>query len=123
MNQKLYRGSRLFSPTRRNGTLDSELHHASGTRVIVVENDEERDLDLRLDVRDHSPTGFNWGYGGSGPAQLALAICCDCLGDETGGDPYVYQTFKDAFVSAWDAEWEVSEKEIRQWAESLVEAT
>ena len=23
---------------------------------------------------NHSPDGFNWGYGGSGPAQLALAI-------------------------------------------------
>lgn len=22
----------------------------------------------------HSPDGFNWGYGGSGPSQLALAI-------------------------------------------------
>ena len=26
------------------------------------------------DVWNHSPDGFNWGYGGSGPAQLALAI-------------------------------------------------
>jgi Family of unknown function (DUF6166) len=25
-------------------------------------------------VWNHSPDGFNWGYGGSGPAQLALAI-------------------------------------------------
>ncbi len=25
-------------------------------------------------VYNHSPNGFNWGYGGSGPAQLALAI-------------------------------------------------
>ena len=25
-------------------------------------------------VINHSPDGFNWGYGGSGPAQLALAI-------------------------------------------------
>ncbi len=34
-------------------------------------------LDPRLDVRIHSPTGFAWGYGGSGPAQLALAILID----------------------------------------------
>lgn len=27
-----------------------------------------------LRVWNHSPTGFNWGYAGSGPAQLALAI-------------------------------------------------
>lgn len=25
-------------------------------------------------VLNHSPDGFNWGYGGSGPAQLALAL-------------------------------------------------
>lgn len=25
-------------------------------------------------LRNHSPDGFNWGYNGSGPAQLALAI-------------------------------------------------
>lgn len=25
-------------------------------------------------LRNHSPDGFNWGYGGSGPSQLALAI-------------------------------------------------
>ena len=27
-----------------------------------------------LAVRDHSPNGFAWGYGGSGPAQTALAV-------------------------------------------------
>ena len=31
---------------------------------------------------NHSPTGFEWGYGGSGPAQLALAILADCLEDD-----------------------------------------
>jgi hypothetical protein len=34
----------------------------------------DRHLPLRLDLANHSPTGFAWGYGGSGPAQLALAI-------------------------------------------------
>lgn len=38
---------------------------------------ESRPLDPRLDLRRHSPNGFNWGYSGSGPAQLALAICAD----------------------------------------------
>lgn len=26
-------------------------------------------------VTDHSPTGFEFGYGGSGPADLALNVC------------------------------------------------
>lgn len=25
-------------------------------------------------IKNHSPDGFSWGYSGSGPAQLALAI-------------------------------------------------
>src|SRR5262245_15107391 len=39
-------------------------------------------LPLRLDLDNHSPTGFEWGYGGSGPAQLALAILADALADD-----------------------------------------
>lgn len=31
-------------------------------------------LDPRNDLANHSPDGFEYGYGGSGPAQLALAI-------------------------------------------------
>lgn len=36
----------------------------------------------RRDLFNHSPTGFEWGYGGSGPAQLALALMCDLLVNE-----------------------------------------
>ncbi len=43
-------------------------------------------------IRNHSPDGFNWGYGGSGPAQLALAICLELYGEEKAGK--VYQDFK-----------------------------
>ena len=41
-------------------------------------------LNPRHDLRNHSPSGFEWGFGGSGPAQLALAILCDHLGDVLG---------------------------------------
>lgn len=34
---------------------------------------EPVDLNARTDIRKHA-TSFGWGYGGSGPAQLALAI-------------------------------------------------
>ena len=33
-------------------------------------------------VRNHSPDGFNWNYAGSGPAQLALAICLELFTEE-----------------------------------------
>jgi len=45
-------------------------------------------------VVNHSPDGFNWGYGGSGPAQLALAICLE-LFDES----VQYQKFKFDYIA------------------------
>ena len=51
-----------------------------GYAVIVTV--DGRPLNPRLDLWNHSPTGFEWGYGGSGPAQLALAILADHLGDD-----------------------------------------
>ena len=40
-------------------------------------------LNPRRDLWNHSPSGFEWGYAGSGPAQLALGVArADCLGDE-----------------------------------------
>jgi hypothetical protein len=50
--------------------------------VTVVEGDKNRALDPRFDLRNHSPDGFQWGYPGSGPSQLALALLADALGDD-----------------------------------------
>ena len=41
---------------------------ANGTAHVNV---ELLPLDPRLDLANHSPTGFRWGYGGNGPALLA----------------------------------------------------
>jgi hypothetical protein len=46
-----------------------------------------------LKVWNHSPDGFNWGYGGSGPAQLALAILLD-RGETEGVAVRMHQDFK-----------------------------
>jgi hypothetical protein len=54
-------------------------------------------LPLRLDLWNHSPTGFEFGYGGSGPAQLALAVLADCCGDETA--VAYHQAFKWAVIA------------------------
>jgi len=60
--------------------------------------------------RNHSPDGFNWGYGGSGPAQLALAIMLALTGRADG-----YQDFKFKFIAglpqdtAFDVEFDVNE--------------
>lgn len=51
-------------------------------RVLVSEGDQVYDLPPRLDLVGHSPDGFEWGYPGSGPTQLALALLADHLGDD-----------------------------------------
>ena len=69
-------------------------------------------------LRNHSPDGFNWGYSGSGPSQLALAILLDFTGDEHLAT-FRYQDFKFAYVAQWDAEsdWQIAGGEIRLWLE------
>lgn len=44
-------------------------------------------------IRNHSPDGFLWGYGGSGPAQLALSLLLELTDDERFALEH-YQSFK-----------------------------
>jgi hypothetical protein len=68
----------------------------SGYAVDVIVNG--RRLNPRLDLFNHSPTGFEWGYCGSGPAQLALAILADHLGDDEQA-LNLHQRFKWAVIA------------------------
>ena len=73
-------------------------------------------LDWRasLAVRNHSPTGPEWGYNGSGPAQLALAALLAVTDRETAERRY--QQFKDDFIARiGDAEWSLPLRDVRNW--------
>jgi Family of unknown function (DUF6166) len=71
-----------------------EIDQKTGERLVYRIGDGFcTALSPRLDLRNHSPTGFNWGYGGSGPAQLALAVLADHLKDEEQALK-LYQDFK-----------------------------
>lgn len=76
-------------------------------------------LDCRWDLRNHSPDGFNWGYGGSGPAQLALAILADYLGNDDTAQQH-YQNFKWDVIAnlPGDANFVLSSKTIDAWLSS-----
>ena len=71
-------------------------------------------LEPSLEIADHSPDGFNWGYNGSGAAQLALGILYEVTGDTALARSY-YQMFKWDHVSRWGERWEMSEIEVRRW--------
>ena len=79
--------------------------------VVTVDG---QPLNPRLDLWNHSPSGFEWGYAGSGPAQLALALLADCLGEDDEAVEW-HQDFKDQVVAGLPfAGWTLAEADIRE---------
>ena len=78
-------------------------------------------LDPRLDLSNHSPDGFEWGYPGSGPAQLALAILAVEFDDEFA--VVHHQQFKDDFIVPIpryiDGGWGLESDSIQEWGEQF----
>jgi hypothetical protein len=78
----------------------------------------------------HSPTGLNWGYGGSGPADLARSLLLDALGHHDDvADPDgvkdavegLYQQFCDDAVAALPKRgWRLEVARVRAWAAAQV---
>ena len=63
---------------------------------------------------NHSPTGFEFGYCGSGPAQLAFAILLDYSGQSKARQHY--QNFKRDFIATMKSEGRVIQKfQIDHW--------
>ena len=65
-------------------------------------------------LRNHSPDGFEFGYCGSGPAQLALALLLDVTGNPEVAQE-CYQDFKFHWVASWGREWSITSREILEW--------
>lgn len=66
-------------------------------------------------VRSHSPSGLEWGYCGSGPAQLALSILCEVLGDPEAA-VQLYQRFKRQVVARLPrGGWLLTYDEVAAW--------
>lgn len=87
--------------------------HGFASVSIMTEGEPSRALPPRFDLRKHSPDGFEWGYGGSGPAQLALAICADALQDDERAQR-IYQDFKARAVEHFHGDhWTMTEEEVR----------
>ena len=59
-----------------------KVYHGDRTMEGVVVTVDGRPLNPRLDIKAHSRNGFEWGYEGPEPAQLALAILVEHWEDE-----------------------------------------
>lgn len=89
--------------------------------VTVSDDDmEPTELDPRFDLRRHSPCGFAWGYGGSGPAQLALALLVHVTGDQMMACKE-YQFFKREVIARIPTrmEWEMDSEFVSEAADVL----
>lgn len=86
------------------------------TGALTVRIDGHRLTPTRsLKVWNHSPTGFNVGYGGSGPAQLALAILLEAgLPDDEAST--LHQKFKWEFLATIEAPFTLS-LDVAAWAD------
>ena len=84
-----------------------------GCAVDVEEDGEVYSLHPRHDLRNHSPDGLEWGYSGSGPAQLALALAADVLGDDDRA-LQLYQRLKFKLVGGLPRDgWVLTEARVR----------
>ena len=86
--------------------------------VTVEESTAVSSLAGRRDLRNHSPDGLEWGYAGSGPAQLALALLADHFGAGPGGvrlTTALYQDFKFEVVARLPRDgWTLTSEQIGQ---------
>ena len=88
---------------------------AQGTLVTVTRSGWSKPLDLGHDLWNNSSTDFSWGYNGSGPAQLALAILTDYFGTKPGGRAIaeaLYEPFKFTVIAVLPDCWEMDFEEV-----------
>lgn len=81
--------------------------HLEGAVVTV----DGRTLPPRHDLRLLSKAGFEWTYEGAGPAQLALALLADHLGDDDAALRQ-YERFMREVVAHLDNAWRLTSADI-----------
>ena len=75
-------------------------------------------LETRQELWNHSQ-GFAWGYSGSGPSQLALAILAHFTGDDVFAGKR-HQAFKAEYITPLlkDEWWVMPGEALRDWVEA-----
>jgi hypothetical protein len=93
------------------------MRRGEGDAIVSVV-DEVTNLASALDPGfrhlNKSPTGFSWGYTGSGPAQLAFAILLDHY-SAPGPALLFFQDFKDQVIATINTDhWELSTGDVER---------
>jgi uncharacterized protein DUF6166 len=115
----------------------SKKYIGARTKLGVIVEVEVRDHRNRVRKRMlrhipyHSPDGFEMGYGGSGPADLALAILVDYFGERPPRDGSqsakfsrwtakskawkLHQPSKGKFIAGLGSQWTLYSEQIQEW--------
>ena len=110
-------GSHVQSRVSDDGDTVYVGYRRRGRAIVENQSDQEHLTPERsLALVNHSPSGFEWGYGGSGPAQLALALLLNYTGDEAFALDH-YKEFKTELVNQLDCagsegRWRLTASEI-----------
>jgi hypothetical protein len=96
------------------------VKHYEGIRrkslVIVTINGHR--LNPRSDLCD-SPVGFEWGYNGSGPKQLTIALLADFLGDTIQALALCHLFRRSVIAKLPHDHWTLTGNEIKRMLQSL----
>ena len=83
------------------------------TRQVFIDNKELSPAKSQS-IYNHSPDGFNWGYGGSGPAQLSLGLLLEFTDQEAARR--LYQQFKfDVIAGLPQSDFEIENSIVEDW--------
>lgn len=118
--------SKIYTGTRTNNSVE--------VSVFIDKNTSKARKHPLRHIPFHSATkgDLNWGYGGSGPADLALAILVDYFKERAPSEGYraraecntwmvkskawkYHQEFKWHFVAQFEDEWELCDTQIEAW--------
>ena len=90
-----------------------------GVNVVkIIEGGRVLPLPARTDLKNHSPTGFEFGYAGSGPSQLALAILADYLQDDAKALEYYYYFKMEVITQLRDDNFKLTADQVKYWVYS-----
>ena len=88
----------------------------SATHAAVTIDGQRLNWQDSLALQCHSPTGINWGFTGSGPAQLALALLLEVTDRETALRHYM--RFRDGVIARIaTGSWAATTADLAKWLE------
>lgn len=95
-------------------------NEGAGPQQVQIRHSNGNITFLKHKIVLHSPDGFQWGYGGSGPADLALNMLYDyllrtCCEDAKSMAMDLYQSFKWDFIARQGKELSITGEDIEKW--------